>query len=116
MNASFDPTVSSGTAASERLAQENPEQAKKLLLVGAGSVLGGFLLGYYICKAREQPTRQQIIENGIEEIRTWLRENADKLVAPLKESLEAAKSTIEVGLKRHTPSNWKHKRSFLNLF
>ena len=132
MDEILEPAVSSstktvsalGVRAKERLmAQVRQKPAKTISIVLAGSILLSVLLGYRISRMEEESKRQRLMEDWIQEMMKWIRQNSRKIADPIKGGLDATKSVVEevsnssarVGRQVH-PFFRKQKRSFLNLF
>jgi hypothetical protein len=132
MNEIIEPAIESsrktvsalGAQAKDRLlAQVRQEPAKTLSIIVAGSVLVAVLLAYRISRMEEESRRRRVLEDGIREVRNWVREHGRNIATPIKGSLDATKSAVEevssagarVGRHLH-PFFEKLNRSFLNLF
>jgi hypothetical protein len=113
-----------GTTPKENLlTQAKREPAKTFLIVLAGSILTGLLLGYCLFLRQAQSKRQRLIEDWMEEVTNWIREHGRNIAAPVKGGLEAARTAVEevshCGANARgdlRPFFKKQKRSFLNLF
>ena len=113
-----------GAQAKEKLVtQVKQDPARSITIIIAGSMLAGFLLGYYLSQIEEEKRRHRVIEDSLQELTNWIRQQGSSIVAPIKEGLEATKSVVEevsqsgARLGRQLqPFFKKQKRSFLNLF
>jgi len=130
MNEIFEPAVQSSTktvsalgarAKQSLLTQVRQKPTFSTILVG--SILLSVLLGYRISRVQEESKRQRIMEDWMQEVMKWIRQNGRKFADPIKGGLEATKSAVEevsnssarLGRRVH-PFVEKQKRSFLNLF
>jgi hypothetical protein len=113
-----------GTRVKEKLltrAQQDP--AKTFLIVLAGSTLTGLLLGYCIFRSEAESKRRRLIEDWMQDVTNWIREQGRSIAAPVKGGLEAARTAVEEVSRsgaqargRLQPFFEKRKRPFLNLF
>ena len=132
MNEIFEPAVNSSTktvsalgarAKQRLLTQVKEKPAKTISIVLAGSILLSVLLGYQISRMQEESKRQRLMEDWMQELMKWIRQNSRKIADPIKVGLEATKSAVEevsnssARVRRQVnPFIQKQKRSFLNLF
>jgi hypothetical protein len=131
MNEIFEPAVNStksvsalGARAKERLlTQVRQKPGKTISMILTGSILLSLLLGYGISRMQEESKRQRLMEDWMQEVMKWIKQNSRKIADPIKEGLEATKSAVEevsnsgarVGRQIH-PYIQKQKRSFLKHF
>jgi type II secretory pathway component PulM len=118
-------TVSTlGARAKEKLMEQvRQEPTRTFAIILAGSVLTAVLVGYYISRAEDKTRRKRLVEDSMQEVANWIKQQSRSIAAPIKEGLEATKSAVEevsnssarVGRQLH-PIFEKQKRSFLNLF
>jgi hypothetical protein len=129
MNEVFEPTVESfrkaisglGTQAKEKLsAQVRREPAKTVSLILAGSIVLSLAIGYQISRMEQQSRRQRLLEDGLLEVRNWIKENGWKIGRPVQEGVEATKSAVHdvsnYAARRWLPFIARQTRSLLNLF
>ena len=118
-------TVSTlGAQAKEKLMEQvRQEPTRTFAIILAGSVLTAVLVGYYISRAEDKTRRKRLVEDSMQEVANWIKQQSRSIAAPIKGGLEATKSAVEevsnssarVGRQLH-PIFEKQKRSFLNLF
>jgi hypothetical protein len=122
---SFQKTIAGlGTRAREKLVtQVKQDPARSITIIVAGSMLAGFLLGYYLSHIEEEKRRHRVIEDSLQELTNWIRQQGSSIAGPIREGLEATRSAVEevsqsgARLGRQLqPFFKKQKRSFLNLF
>jgi hypothetical protein len=132
MNENFEPAVESlvrtvgelGAQAKDKLtAQVKREPVKTFSLLLAASILVSVLIGYRISRMEEESKRQRFVEDWMQEVTNWIRQNGRKMASPIKGGLEATKSAVQEASNstaqagRQLGPFWeKQKRSFLNLF
>ena len=113
-----------GAQAKEKLVTRfKQDPARAISVIVAGSILSGFLLGYCLSRMEEENRRDRLVEDGLQEVTNWIRQQGRYIAAPIKEGLEATKSAVEevsqsgARVGRHLkPFFEKQKRSFRNLF
>jgi hypothetical protein len=113
-----------GTTLKEKLlTQAKQEPAIAFLIVLAGSMMTGLLLGYFIFHNQAESRRQRLMEDWMDEVTNWIREHSRDIAAPVKGRLEAARTAVEEVTRRGAQARGrlqaalkKEKRSFLNLF
>jgi hypothetical protein len=123
--ASLQKTASAfGSRTKEKImSQVKQNPARTISIIVAGSIITGFLLGYCLSRMEEETRRHRLIEDSLQELTSWIRQQGRNIAAPLKEGLAATKSAVEevshsgtqVG-RRLQPFFENQKRSFLNLF
>lgn len=122
---SLQKTVSAFGARTKARLEEQVRQdpARTISIIVAGSMVAGFVLGYCLSRMEEENRRDRLVEDGLQEVTNWIRQQGRNIAAPIKEGLEATKSAVEevsqsgARVGRHLkPFFEKQKRSFLNLF
>ena len=122
---SLQKTVSAfGARTKEKLeTQVRQDPARTISIMVAGSIVTGFVLGYCLSRMEEENRRDRLVEDGLQEVTNWIRQQGRYIAAPIKEGLEATKSAVEevsqsgARVGRHLkPFFEKQKRPFRNLF
>jgi hypothetical protein len=104
-------------------AQVKREPVKTFSLLLAGTILVSVLIGYRLSRVEEESKRQRFVEDWMQEVTNWIRQNGRKMAGPIRGGLEATKSAVEEASSSSAqmgrqlgPFLEKQKRSFLNLF
>jgi hypothetical protein len=131
MNELFEPANSSAKRVSASvegakqrlLVQVRQKPAKTVAVILVGSILLSVWLASRISRKQEESKQQRLVEDWMQEVMNWIRQNGQNIANPIKGGLEATRAAIgEVSqssarVSRQVPSFLqKQKRTLLNLF
>jgi hypothetical protein len=106
-----DPPPQAAPSEPASAASASPSNFNIGLLLTAAAA--GFAVGYVVARYQEIILRESKLNELIDTMQAWIREQGPKFADPIRQSLESAGSTWDEALKKVTPR--RDPRSF-NLF
>ena len=82
-----------------------------LILTAAAA---GFALGYVVARYQEIILRESKLNELVDIMQAWIREQGPKLADPIRQSLESAGSTWDEAVKKVSSRRGRHSFNFLD--